>query len=412
MSHAPLPPRSPLAARWTLNPELVFLNHGSFGATPRAVQAAQSRYRDELESEPVAFFVERLFPLMDRVRQALGRFVHADPACIAPVPNATVGVATAFHNVRLAPGDEILVNDHEYPACLNNARLVAARHGASVVTAELPFPITGPDAIYDAIMARVTPRTRVALISHITSSSGARLPVERLVPELHHRGVETLIDGAHVPGHIPLDLAALRPTYYTANCHKWVCSPKGSAFLYVAPARRDGFRPVILSNNAERPRPGRDNFFTEFDFVGTGDPTSILAIPDALDEMASMLPGGWDAVRAANHALLRQGRATLCDALGIAPPIPESMLGCLCTLPLPAHAPDVQARVLARPSRRGYHDALQDILLEKWKIQVPLWNVAGKTRVLRISAQLYNTPEQYQYLARALTEELAAEARL
>jgi isopenicillin-N epimerase len=411
MTHA-LPPRSPLADRWTLSPGLVFLNHGSFGATPRSVQDAQSRFRAELEADPVAFFVERLWPLMDRTRRALADFVHADPACLAPVSNATVGVATALHNARLGPGEEVLINDHEYPACCNNARLVAARRGATVVCAELPFPMTSPDQAYDAIMAKVTPRTRVALISHITSSSGARLPVERLVPELNRRGIETLVDGAHVPGHLPLDISALRPTYYTANCHKWVCSPKGSAFLYVDPSRRDGFRPVILSNNAEKPRPGRDNFFTEFDFVGTGDPTPILAIPDALEAMSAMLPGGWPAVMAANQALLRRGRDILCEALDVRAPLPDAMLGNLCTIPLPAHAPDVQARVLARPSRRGYHDALQDALLERWKIQVPVWNVAGKTRIFRISAQLYNTAEQFAYLATALKAELAEEAKL
>lgn len=407
-----LPPRSPLAARWAHNPDIVFLNHGSFGATPRAVLEAQSRFRAEIESEPVSFYVERLWPLMDRVRQALSRLLNVDARCIAPVPNATTGVATILHNLDLGPGDEILINDHEYPACCNNARAIAFRCGATVAMAELPFPISGPDAIYEAIMAKVNPRTKVALISHVTSSSGTILPVERLITELHRRGVETLIDGAHAPGFMPLDIGALKPTYYTANCHKWICSPKGSAFLYVDPAKRDGFRPVVLSNNAEKPRANRDNFFTEFDYVGTGDPTSILAIPDAIDEMASMLPGGWPAVIAANHALLRRGRAILCEALGVTPPVPESMLGCICTLPLPAHAPDVLARVLARASKRGYHDAMQDILLEKWKIQVPLWNVAGKTRVFRISAQLYNTPEQYHYLARALKEELAAESKL
>lgn len=412
MSHAPLPPRSPLASRWTLNPDVVFLNHGSFGATPKAVQDAQTRFRADLESEPVGFFVERLWPLMDRVRQALARFLNADAACLAPVPNATTGVATVLQNLKLSPGDEILANDHEYPACLNNARRVAATHGAHVVIAELPFPIPSPDAVYDAIMARVTPRTRAALISHVTSSSGAILPIERLIPELHRRGIQTIIDGAHAPGFIPVDLGALRPTYYTANCHKWICSPKGSAFLYVDASKRDAFRPVVLSNNAEKPRPGRDNFFTEFDYVGTGDPTSILAIPDAIDEMGAMLPGGWPAVIAANHALLRTGRTILCEALGVAPPVPEPMLGCLCTMPLPAHGPDLQARLLARPSRHGYHDALQDVLFDKWKIQVPLWTVAGKTRVFRIAAQLYNTAEQYQYLARALKEELAAESRL
>jgi isopenicillin-N epimerase len=409
---AALPARSPFASHWAHDPGIVFLNHGSFGATPRAVLEAQNALRARLEAEPVAFFVEHITGLIDASRAALGQMLGADPACIAPVPNATVGVATVLHNLKLAPGDEILINDHEYPACCNNARHVAAMRGAKVVSAELPFPMPSPEAIVEAIMAKVTARTRVVMISHVTSSSGAILPIERLIPELHRRGIETLIDGAHAPGFTPFNLSALKPTYYTANCHKWICSPKGSAFLYVDPAKREGFRPIVLSNNAEKPKPGRSQFLTEFDYVGTTDQTAFLAIPDAIRFMSGLLRGGWSELMASNRALLLEGRRILCDALGITPPIPESMLGCLCTMPLPSHAPDVQARVLARPSPRGYHDAMQDILLEKWKIQVPLWNVAGKTRVFRISAQIYNTREQYEYLARALREELAAEAKL
>lgn len=405
------PPPSDFVQHWALDPAVTFLNHGSFGAMPRHVREAQQRHRDLMESEPVSYFVEHLWPAMDRARQALGLFLGADPAYIAPVPNATTGVATVFHNLNLSPGDEILINDHEYPACCNNARHVAAMRGARVISADLPFPIPSPQAIHDAIIAKVSPRTRLALISHVTSSSGAVLPVETLIPELHRRGVETLIDGAHAPGFIPLNLATLSPTYYTANCHKWICSPKGSAFLYVSPDKRDGFRPIVLSNNAERPRPGRDNFLTEFDYVGTTDPSAFLTIPDALTFMSSLVPGGWPEIIRRNHALLRTGRAILCDALGLNPPVPESMLGCLCTLILPAHPPDIQARVLASPSSHGYHDALQDRLLDRWKIQVPVWNVAGKTRVFRISAQLYNTPAQYEYLANALQQELEREAR-
>lgn len=404
------PPASDFAKYWSLDPSLAFLNHGSFGSMPKVVRDAQQRLRDTLESEPVSFFVEKLWPLMDRSRRALATFLNTDPSLLAPVPNATTGVATVLHNLYLRPGDEILINDHEYPSCCNNARHVASMKGARVVSAELPFPIPSPQAICDAILAKVTDRTRVALISHVTSSSGAVLPVETLIPELHRRGIETLIDGAHAPGFIPLDIAKLNPTYYTANCHKWVCSPKGSAFLYVSPEKRENFRPVILSNNAEKPRPGRDNFFTEFDYVGTSDPTAFLAIPDAIDHMASLVPGGWPEIIRRNHTLLRAGRKILCDALGIQAPVPEQMLGCLCTMPLPSHPPEIQARVLATPSKRGYHDAMQDRLVDNWRIQAPLWNVAGKTRVFRISAQLYNTEDQYRYLAEALKEELAAEA--
>ncbi len=404
------PPAGPLLEHFSLDPTLTFLNHGSFGATPRAVQAAQDAVRALMEKEPVAFFVEHLWPGMDRVREAIGAFVHAEPACIAPVPNATVGVATAVAAVGLGAGDEILINDHEYPACMNGVRREAARVGATVVTAEIPFPIPSSEAAARAILERVTPRTRAVLISHITSSSGAMLPVERLVPALRAKGIETIVDGAHAPGFVrDLNIGRLAPTYYVANCHKWICSPKGSAFLYVDRAKRDAVRPLVLSNNAEKPRAGRDQFLTEFDYVGTGDVSAVMCIPDAIAFMGSLLPGGWAEVMRRNHALAREGRDLLCGALGVSPAVPDEMVGCISTIPLPAAEAGLAARLAQRPSK--YHDALQDRLIEKWRIQVPVWSVAGKTRVFRISAQVYNTMEQYAYLAHALKEELAAEAR-
>ena len=406
---SPLPAPSPLAAHWDLDPSIVFLNHGSFGACPRAVLAAQSRLRAEMEREPVAFFVERLFSLMDTMREALGRFLHCPATDLAPVPNATTGVATVFDNLRLDPGDEILFTEHEYEACRNSAKRCAARWGASVIVAPIPFPIASPDAAFDAVLTQVTPRTRLAMISHVTSPTGLVLPVERLVPELERRGVRTLIDGAHAPGMVPtLDLSTLRPSYYTANCHKWVCSPKGSAFLYVRPDLQAGFRPLALSNNAERPVPGRPQFLTEFDYVGTQDVTPLLAIPDAIREVAALVPGGWPEVMRRNHDLCLVGRRLLCDAIGMEPPAPESMIGSIATMVLPPHPPEMRQRLAARPTR--YHDALQDALIARHRVQVPVWGLAGKPdRFLRISAQLYNSIDQYAHLATALKAELAAE---
>lgn len=404
------PPPGPMLQHFSLDPTLTFLNHGSFGATPRVVQAAQDAARALMEKDPVTFFVEHLWPAMDRTRAAIGAFVRADPACIAPVPNATFGVATAVAAVGLKAGDEILINDHEYPACINGVRREAARAGATVITAEIPFPIPSASVAAEAILSRVTPRTRAVLISHVTSSSGAILPVDRLVPALRAKGIETIVDGAHAPGFLPdLDLAKLAPTYYVANCHKWICSPKGSAFLYVDRAKRDAVRPLVLSNNAEKPRPGRDQFLTEFDYVGTGDVTAAMCIPDAIAFMGALLPGGWDELIRRNHALARAGRDLLCRELGVSPAVPDEMVGCISTIPLPAMSAEAAARLAQRPT--AYHDALQDRLISRWRIQVPVWSVAGKTRVFRISAQVYNTLDQYAYLAHALKVELAEERR-
>ncbi len=405
-----IPPPSPFARHFPLDPTIVFLNHGSFGSTPLAVLEAQNRHRALMESEPIRFFVELLSPMLDSVRTKLAAFLSCDAASIAPVPNATIGVATVFQNLKLQPGDEILINDHEYPACCNNARALAARTGAQVITAQLPFPVASADDLYNAIMAKVTPRTKIALISHVTSPSALILPIERLVRDLSARNIETMVDGAHAPGFVhDLNLARMKPTYYTANCHKWICSPKGSAFLYVDPAKRESFRPAILSNNAESPREGRAQFLTEFDFVGTSDPSAFLSVSDAIDTMGQMLPGGWPAVIDHNQKLVRQGRTILCEKLGVTPPCPEDLLGCTATIILPGPQPgsDRHTKLLSRKS--VYHDALQDRLLSNWRIQVPIWNVAARCRTIRLSAQLYNSLDQYEYLAKALTTELAAE---
>lgn len=413
----PLPAPSEFARHWDLDPGVVFLNHGSFGAAPREVKLAQQRLRDRMESEPVRFFVEEHRGLMDAARDALAHFIHCDPGDIAPVTNATVGVATVLHNLvdagLLKPGDELLTNAHEYPACQNNLRRAAARAGAKVVSVDLPFPCPGPQSVVDTILAAVTPRTKLALISHVTSPTGLALPVEVLVPALTKLGVETLIDGAHAPGMIEsLDLSGLRPTYYTGNLHKWACAPKGSAFLYVSKERRAkaAFRPVVLSNNAENAIPGRDQFLTEFDFVGTADYTPFHVLPDTLRFMGSLLPGGWPDAMRQNRALAIAGREVLCRALGVEPPAPPEMIGSLGTICLPVLPPDAAARLATRPTKYG--NPLQDALLARWKIQVPVWGLAGKPyRTLRIAAQLYNSIQQYEYLAQALRAELAAELR-
>ncbi len=407
-----LPAPSPFAIHWAHDPGVCYLNHGSFGACPRAVLDAQQRLRQRMEGEGVRFFVEELSPLMDRMRHALGGFVRCPAKDLAPMPNASIAVATVLAGMDLQAGDEILAGSHEYPACMNSLRRLARRTGARIVLVDLPFPCSSPDAVAEAFLNATTERTRLALISHVTSSSGMILPVERLVPALEQRGVRCLVDGAHAPGMLPwLDVGALGASYYTANCHKWICSPKGSAFLYVRPDLQSQVRPLALSNNAEKPRPGRDQFLTEFEYVGTQDYTGLLAIADAITFMGSLLPGGWSEVMARNHALCAGARARICHALGVEPPCPESMVGSIATIVLPAHEPERHARLMARPTR--YHDALQDALVTRWRIQVPVWGVPGsERRFLRISAQLYNSPAQYDYLARALAHELAAEARL
>lgn len=412
-----LPAPSPFWKNWALDPEIVYLNHGSFGACPRAVLEAQTRLRERMEREAVRFFVRDMDGLLDESRSALAAFVKCRAEDLVFVPNATTGVATVLMNLEgeLRDGDEILMTGHEYPACMNSMRRAAKRTGAKLVSVPLSFPTTGPEQVVAEVMGAVTPRTRVLLISHVTSPSGIVLPVERIVPELERRGVMCIVDGAHAPGQVEgLDIGGLGASFYTANCHKWVCSPKGSALLHIREDRQSmpgGFRPLALSNFAEKGKRGRKQLWTEFDYIGTGDLTAYMSIGAALRAMAAMVPGGWPEVMRRNRELVLGARRMLCRELGVEPPAPESMVGSLATLFLPAHDAERTARLLARPS--AYHDALQDVLVDKHRIQMPLWSIAGDgRRLFRISAQLYNAMGQFEYLAGALREELAAEGRL
>ncbi len=411
-----LPNPSPLFRHWSLDPNVCFLNHGSFGACPLAVLEAQSKWRRQMEAEPVRFFVEELTPAIDAVRERVAGFVCCDPGDLVFVPNATTAVAAALTSFRIEPGDEILVNTHEYPACLNNADAVAQRKGATVVRAELPFPITSAQEAFDAILSCVTDRTRVCLLSHITSASALVLPIERLVPELESRGIDVIVDGAHAIGNVPIDLDALGAACYTSNCHKWLCAPKGAAFLHVRRDRQEGFRPLILSNDAVDGRKDRSQFQVDFDYIGTNDYTAWLSIPATMDVMAGMagmggmggmVEGGWDAIRAHNRGLALAGRTLLCERLEVEPPAPEEMLCSIATVILPPHEAGLNKRLAARPTR--HHDALQDALMDRHGIEVPIWPGLGTDRFVRVSAQLYNSIEQYAYLADALAEELARE---
>ncbi|MCC6678767.1 MAG: aminotransferase class V-fold PLP-dependent enzyme [Phycisphaerales bacterium] len=407
---ATIPSPSPLARHWALDPEIIYLNHGSFGACPREVLAAQQRYRDRMEGEAIRFFVQELDGLMDASRARLAAFLNADVEDLVFIPNATTAVATVLANIQLRPGDEIIANTHEYPACMNNLRRAAARSGAQIVNAAIPFPIRSSREAFDAIMSRVTTKTRLVLLSHVTSPSGLILPVQELVEALSAKGIDTLVDGAHAPGFCEVDLKKLSPAYYTANCHKWICSPKGSAFLFIRRDRQQNFRPLVLSNFAEKPKPGRPFLHTEFDYIGTDDYSACLAIGDAVEFMPTLVEGGWPAIRKHNRELVLKGRDILCRGLAIEPPAPDSMIGCLTTLILPQHTPELREKLAKRPSK--HHDALQDAIIDRHRIQVPIWSVAGGPRTIRLSAQLYNTVGQYEYLAGALREELAREQKL
>jgi isopenicillin-N epimerase len=378
---------------WPLDPKITFLNHGSFGSCPLAVLKFQQQMRDRLERQPVQFLVRDLEPLLDQARLALARFLKADSNNLVFVPNATAGVNTVLRSLSFKRGDELLVTDHEYNSSRTALSFVAERSGARVVVAKVPFPVRLPDEIAEAIMSRVTSRTRLALLDHVTSQTGLIFPVEQLVRELSARGIETLIDGAHAPGMVPINLKKLGATYYTGNCHKWLCAPKTAAFLYVQSDRQKLIRPLIISHGANSPRTDRSRYQLEFAWTGTHDPSAFLAVPEAIKFIGAQLPGGWPAVMRQNHDLVVAGRRLICDALDVALPCPVAMIGSMASIPI-ADAPS-----RPRPKPPWFIDPLQEKLLKEHKIEVPIipWPASPK-RVLRLSAQLYNSLPQYERL--------------
>jgi len=390
------------AALWPLERGIAFLNHGSYGACPSEVLRHQAALRAEMEAEPVRFLGRELEGRLDAAREALAAFVGADPDDLAFITNATGGVNAVLRSLTFSAGDEVLTTDHCYAACRNTLDYVAARSGIKVNVAVIPFPVASPDAVLEAVLAKVTPRTRLALLDHITSPTGIILPIERMVAELQRRGVETLVDGAHAPGMVPVDLRALGAAYYSANCHKWICAPKGSAFLWVRRDRHADIHPLTISHGAKGERPGRSRFRLEFDWTGTLDPTAWLTVPKAIAYMGSLVSGGWPALMARNRALALAARELLCAAAGSAPPSPDGMIGSLASIVLP-DSPTVETGWRIR-------DPIQGRLFDDWGIELPImrWPAPPK-RLLRISVQLYNTPGQYVHLAEALRKELAAE---
>ncbi len=398
---APAPAKAPPAPAapvvWTLDPDVTFLNHGSFGSCPLVVQEFQRELRERMERQPVKFFVRDLEELLDWSRIRLAKFVGGQAENLVFVPNATAGVNAVLRSLSFDPGDELLVTDHEYNACRNVLDYVAERTGARVVVAKIPFPLANAEEIIEAVMGAVTWRTRLALLDHVTSQTGLVLPIEFLVRELNARGVDTLVDGAHAPGMVPLDLHALNAAYYTGNCHKWLCAPKGAAFLHVRADRQQKVRPPIISHGANSPRTDRARFQIEFAWMGTSDPTAALAVPKAIEFVRSLRPGGWDEVMQHNRQLALAARRVLCEALSLTPPCPDELIGALASIPIP----DARS---SKPSNSPlYLDPLQDRLLEEFKIEVPIipWPAPPK-RLLRISAQLYNSLPQYEKLAQAL----------
>ncbi len=379
---------------WLLDPAIAHLNHGSFSAVPVPVLEAAERWRRLWERDTTQFVGAEWEPALDLARAAISDLVGARAENLVFVHNATAGVNAVFRSIDLTPGDQILTTNQNYNACVNVLRFVAGRSGAEVVSMPLPFPIDDPAEIVDAVIAAVTPRTRYALLDHVTSSTGLILPIERLVTELEAAGVAVMVDGAHAPGMIPLDLEELGASYYTGNNHKWLSAPKGSGFLWVRPDRADGIMPNVISHGWSDERADRPRLHLLFDYQGTDDPSAHLALPDAIAFLETLHPQGLKGLMERNRELVLTQRQRLCRLLGIALPSPDSMIGSLAAVPLPPAQGDAPT---------GFIDELSRKLRSEHLIQVPVfvWP-EWPHRLLRISAAAYNDQADYDRLLEAL----------
>ncbi|ACK71345.1 aminotransferase class V [Gloeothece citriformis PCC 7424] len=373
---------------WLLDKNIYFLNHGSYGATPIPVLDYQNSLRQKLERQPLHFLARELEGLLDQARQELAHFINADGDNLAFIPNATFGVNTVLRCLSFQPEDEILITNHTYNACLNAVNFIAHRTGAKVVIADVPFPLHSPQQITEAILAHVSPKTKLALLDHITSITALIFPIETLVKELANRGIDTLVDAAHVPGQIPVNIDSIGAAYYTGNCHKWLCAPKGAAFLYVRPDKQELIRPLIISHGANSPRSDRSFFRLEFDWMGTDDPTAYLSVPKAIQFMGSLLPQGWPDVWKHNHQLVLEARNLLAQTLQVSLPCPDEMIGSMASISLENIALS--------------GELLYNRMLKEFKIEVPTVPWKSNQKYIRISAQIYNTIEQYEYLSEIL----------
>jgi isopenicillin-N epimerase len=370
-----------------LEPGIIFLNHGSFGATPRPVFEVYQEWQLRLERQPVRFLGRELSRHLTQARQALAEYVNASPMELAYIPNATHGVNIIARSLDLRPGDEILSTDHEYGACDNAWEYICRRSGARYLRQPLPLPAASPDEMLERLWSGVTPSTRLITLSHITSPTALRLPVEAVCWRAREAGILTFIDGAHAPGQIPLDLSALGADFYTGNCHKWLMAPKGSGFLYARLDRQELVEPLVVSwgwgENSSLDFGSR--YLDLLQWTGTQDFSAALSVPAAIEFQAQQ---DWPSVRITCQELLRQALEGLQSLTGLPSNYPEE---CLTYVQM--------ASALLPPL--ADLEGLKVRLYEDYRVEVPLLNWNGR-HWIRLSVQGYNSQQDIRILLEAL----------
>ncbi len=371
-----------------LDPSVVFLNHGSFGACPKPVFEAYQRWQLELERQPVEFLGRRVDRLLDEARAALGAYLNTERDRLVFVQNATTGVNIVARSLPLKPGDEIVTTDHEYGACDHAWGWVCERTGARYIRVPIPLPVTTHADFVERVWSAVTPRTKVIYLSHITSPTALIFPIQELCRRAREAGILTVIDGAHAPGQTPVDLTAIDADFYTGNLHKWLCAPKGSAFLYARPEYQAWLVPPTISWGWTPDR----TYITAHQQQGTRDPSAYLTVPEAIRYLAEH---DWDAVRAECHALIRETRLRVAELTGLDPVAPDDQgwYMQMATMPLPVE-PDQWQTFKMR-------------LYDEHRVEAPIICWSGKVYI-RVSAQGYNTRQDMDCLIEALRQLLSA----
>ena len=385
---------------WDLDTSMTFLNHGAFGGTPRAVLARQTEFRRQSDAQPLRYFMREHDDLVNKSKQTVGDFLGMNPNNFVFVQNTTQGINTILHSLRPEKGDEWLITSLNYGACVQTFNWYATRYNVQLNTAIIPFPLHNEDEIVERVLAAVTSKTRLVLLDHITSATGIILPIKKIIDRLRDYEIDVLIDGAHAPGMLPLDIESLGAAYYVGNGHKWICSPKGAAIMYVRPDKQRDLLPLQLSHRHDKAVGTPENWSNQFIMTGTMDYSPYFCMATAIDFFENTFENGWSGVRNYNHNLTLQARKLLADALETTLPAPENRIGNLATILL---NDDVA------PPAYGYNysEGLQDRLFYEHNIEVPIFYIknheTGKTaQYLRIACQLYNSLPQYQHLATIL----------
>lgn len=381
-----------LKSQYLLDPSVIFLNHGSFGATPRPVFDDYQAWQRELEHQPVEFLGRRLIGLLADARQKLAVYLGTSRDNVVFIPNATTGINIVAHSLPLTQGDEVLTTDHEYGAMDRTWRFLAAKKGFTYRIQPIPLPVTTKEDFVEAFWMGVTPRTKVIFLSHVTSPTALIFPIKEIIDKAREVGIITIIDGAHAPGQLELSLDVLGADFYTGNLHKWLSSPKGSAFLYARLEMQQLVEPLVISWGWQSDLPGPSQFIDYLEWPGTQDYSAYLAVPKAIEFQEE---NDWFAVRQACNSLLQSFRRDYLAWSGLEPISPE---GSEWHLQLEAFPLPGDTDILM----------LKDTLYQKYRIEVPLiaW---GNHRLIRVSVQAYNSAEDLDALLTALKNNLQIE---